>query len=213
MLWLFSRRHHPVSSLPSPLPLSHHSQVKVLDGEDEYYKLLSAVESIPEEEYPTSTPPARSSGPPVSQGWASRPCQPVRQTHQTCRQTLQRASSVLDVLRRVERAQRPRRISNPFVVLPTVAPTISVITLLLSSTVSRVQMHFFFCTARKFNLVQILIHFRNCCEMVHKLMHHSIHWRLLLAPFSAIKGKASFIKKERKIKMKTSFSIDFYMCI
>lgn len=30
------------------------SQVKVLDGEDEYYKLLSAVESIPEEEQPTS---------------------------------------------------------------------------------------------------------------------------------------------------------------
>ncbi|XP_075896017.1 LOW QUALITY PROTEIN: myosin-IIIb [Nelusetta ayraudi] len=43
-------------------------QVKVLDGEDEYYKLLSAVESIPEEEYPTSPPPSPSSGPPVSQG-------------------------------------------------------------------------------------------------------------------------------------------------
>lgn len=55
-LIFFSQRHHPVSSFSSPLPLSHHSQVKVLDGEDEYYKLLSAVESIPEEEYPTTTP-------------------------------------------------------------------------------------------------------------------------------------------------------------
>ncbi len=35
---------------------SHHSQVKVLDGEDEYYKLLSTVESIPEEEYATAPP-------------------------------------------------------------------------------------------------------------------------------------------------------------
>lgn len=41
-------------------------------------------------------------GPLVSQSWALQPCQPVRQTHQTCRQTLQRASSVLDVLRYVE---------------------------------------------------------------------------------------------------------------
>lgn len=37
--------------------LPSRSQVKVLDGEDEYYKLLSAVEeSIPEEENPTSAP-------------------------------------------------------------------------------------------------------------------------------------------------------------
>uniref|UniRef100_A0A8C4IN45 non-specific serine/threonine protein kinase n=1 Tax=Dicentrarchus labrax TaxID=13489 RepID=A0A8C4IN45_DICLA len=36
--------------------LSHHSQIKVLDGEDEYYKLLSTVESIPEEEYATAPP-------------------------------------------------------------------------------------------------------------------------------------------------------------
>ncbi|GLD67540.1 myosin-IIIb, partial [Lates japonicus] len=28
-------------------------QIKVLDGEDEYYKLLSTVESIPEEDYTT----------------------------------------------------------------------------------------------------------------------------------------------------------------
>ncbi|XP_072300525.1 myosin-IIIb [Eucyclogobius newberryi] len=34
-------------------------QIKVLDGEDEYYKLLSTVESIPEEEY-ESMPPSRS---------------------------------------------------------------------------------------------------------------------------------------------------------
>ncbi|KAK7939555.1 hypothetical protein WMY93_002881 [Mugilogobius chulae] len=34
-------------------------QIKVLDGEDEYYKLLSTVESIPEEEY-ESVPPSRS---------------------------------------------------------------------------------------------------------------------------------------------------------
>ncbi|XP_026152300.1 myosin-IIIb isoform X1 [Mastacembelus armatus] len=32
-------------------------QIKVLDGEDEYYKLLSTVESIPEEEYATGPPP------------------------------------------------------------------------------------------------------------------------------------------------------------
>ncbi|XP_034069252.1 myosin-IIIb isoform X5 [Gymnodraco acuticeps] len=31
-------------------------QIKVLDGEDEYYKLLSTVESIPEEEYATAPP-------------------------------------------------------------------------------------------------------------------------------------------------------------
>lgn len=47
-------------------------------------------------------PPTLSSGPPVSQSWALQPCQPVRQTHQTCRQTLQRTSSVLDVLWYVE---------------------------------------------------------------------------------------------------------------
>ncbi|XP_056282748.1 myosin-IIIb isoform X4 [Pseudoliparis swirei] len=33
-------------------------QIKVLDGEDEYYKLLSTVESIPEEEYVTGLPPS-----------------------------------------------------------------------------------------------------------------------------------------------------------
>ncbi|KAM4730791.1 myosin-IIIb isoform 1-T1 [Anableps anableps] len=32
-------------------------QIKVLDGEDEYYKLLSTVESIPEEEHATEPPP------------------------------------------------------------------------------------------------------------------------------------------------------------
>ncbi|KAM8856827.1 myosin-IIIb isoform 8-T11 [Synchiropus picturatus] len=31
-------------------------QIKVLDGEDEYYKLLSTVESIPEEDYSSTTP-------------------------------------------------------------------------------------------------------------------------------------------------------------
>uniref|UniRef100_A0A3Q0QX65 non-specific serine/threonine protein kinase n=1 Tax=Amphilophus citrinellus TaxID=61819 RepID=A0A3Q0QX65_AMPCI len=31
-------------------------QIKVLDGEDEYYKLLSTVESVPEEEYSTTAP-------------------------------------------------------------------------------------------------------------------------------------------------------------
>ncbi|KAM8855050.1 LOW QUALITY PROTEIN: myosin-IIIb [Spinachia spinachia] len=42
-------------------------QIKLLDGEDEYYKLLSTAESIPEEEYATDrTPPALSSGPLVS---------------------------------------------------------------------------------------------------------------------------------------------------
>lgn len=35
-------------------------------------------------------PPALSSGPPVSQSRALQPCQPVRQTQPTCRQTLQR---------------------------------------------------------------------------------------------------------------------------
>lgn len=34
----------------------NHSQIKVLDGEDEYYKLLSTVESIPEEEHSTTAP-------------------------------------------------------------------------------------------------------------------------------------------------------------
>lgn len=47
--------------------LSHPSQIKVLDGEDEYYKLLSTVDSIPEEEYATNPPPTLSSGPLVSQ--------------------------------------------------------------------------------------------------------------------------------------------------
>uniref|UniRef100_A0A668B040 non-specific serine/threonine protein kinase n=1 Tax=Myripristis murdjan TaxID=586833 RepID=A0A668B040_9TELE len=42
-------------------------QIKVLDGEDEYYKLLSTVESIPEEDYATAPPPTLSSGPLVSQ--------------------------------------------------------------------------------------------------------------------------------------------------
>lgn len=50
-----------------PFILSHHSQIKVLDGEDEYYKLLSTVESIPEEDYATAPSPALSSGPLVSQ--------------------------------------------------------------------------------------------------------------------------------------------------
>lgn len=44
------------SCIPVSLLLSHHSQIKVLDGEDEYYKLLSTVESIPEEEYATTPP-------------------------------------------------------------------------------------------------------------------------------------------------------------
>uniref|UniRef100_A0A3Q3VNZ2 non-specific serine/threonine protein kinase n=1 Tax=Mola mola TaxID=94237 RepID=A0A3Q3VNZ2_MOLML len=35
-------------------------QIKVLDGEDEYYKLLSTVESIPEEDYATTPPPSPS---------------------------------------------------------------------------------------------------------------------------------------------------------
>lgn len=43
-----------VSGTVSPTSSLSCRQVKVLDGEDEYYKLLSAVESIPEEEYPTS---------------------------------------------------------------------------------------------------------------------------------------------------------------
>jgi len=77
------------TNFSSCLP-SHHSQIKVLDGEDEYYKLLSTVESIPEEEHGNAPPPTLSSGPLVSQSWASQPCQPVRQTRQTCRQTLQR---------------------------------------------------------------------------------------------------------------------------
>uniref|UniRef100_A0A3B3D1F7 non-specific serine/threonine protein kinase n=1 Tax=Oryzias melastigma TaxID=30732 RepID=A0A3B3D1F7_ORYME len=43
------------------------NQIKVLDGEDEYYKLLSTVESIPEEEHVTAPSPALSSGPLISQ--------------------------------------------------------------------------------------------------------------------------------------------------
>ncbi|MEQ2269145.1 Myosin-IIIb, partial [Xenotaenia resolanae] len=42
-------------------------QIKVLDGEDEYYKLLSTVESIPEEEHATEPSPTLSNGPLVSQ--------------------------------------------------------------------------------------------------------------------------------------------------
>lgn len=66
------KSHHENSLCPSnvsllSLLLSHHSQIKVLDGEDEYYKLLSTVESIPEEEYATAPPSALSSGPLVSQ--------------------------------------------------------------------------------------------------------------------------------------------------
>lgn len=53
-------------------------------------------------------------GPLVSQSWTLQPCQPVRQTLQTCRQTLQRTSSALDVLRYVEQVaavqnKRPAR--------------------------------------------------------------------------------------------------------
>ncbi|KAM4609459.1 myosin-IIIb [Polymixia lowei] len=42
-------------------------QIKVLDVEDEYYKLLSTVESIPEEDYGSGPPPTLSRGPLVSQ--------------------------------------------------------------------------------------------------------------------------------------------------
>ncbi|KAM6934043.1 myosin-IIIb [Xenentodon cancila] len=42
-------------------------QIKVLDGEDEYYKLLSTVESIPEEEHAAAPTPTLSSEPLVSQ--------------------------------------------------------------------------------------------------------------------------------------------------
>lgn len=59
-----------IQVFPSCL-LTHHSQIKVLDGEDEYYKLLSTVESIPEEEHATEPPPTLSYGPLVSQRWSS----------------------------------------------------------------------------------------------------------------------------------------------
>ncbi|XP_041923763.1 LOW QUALITY PROTEIN: myosin-IIIb [Alosa sapidissima] len=42
-------------------------QIKVLDGEDEYYKLLSAVDSIPEEDFATATPPTLSREPLITQ--------------------------------------------------------------------------------------------------------------------------------------------------
>ncbi|KAL4636181.1 myosin-IIIb isoform X1, partial [Arapaima gigas] len=42
-------------------------QIKVLDGEDEYYKLLSAVDSIPEEGSPAGPPPSMSREPVVTQ--------------------------------------------------------------------------------------------------------------------------------------------------
>ncbi|KAJ8416841.1 hypothetical protein AAFF_G00327190 [Aldrovandia affinis] len=42
-------------------------QIKVLDGEDEYYKLLSTVESIPEEDSSTAPPPTLSRGPVLTQ--------------------------------------------------------------------------------------------------------------------------------------------------
>ncbi|XP_066543987.1 myosin-IIIb isoform X2 [Amia ocellicauda] len=42
-------------------------QIKVLDGEDEYYKLLSAVESIPEEDSSSNPPPTLSRGPVFAQ--------------------------------------------------------------------------------------------------------------------------------------------------
>uniref|UniRef100_A0A8C9W3P6 non-specific serine/threonine protein kinase n=1 Tax=Scleropages formosus TaxID=113540 RepID=A0A8C9W3P6_SCLFO len=42
-------------------------QIKVLDGEDEYYKLLSAVDSIPEESSTIGPPPTMSRGPVVTQ--------------------------------------------------------------------------------------------------------------------------------------------------
>ncbi|XP_062313810.1 myosin-IIIb-like [Osmerus eperlanus] len=42
-------------------------QVKVLDAEDEYYTLLSVVESIPEEDYSPGLPSSLSRGPLVSQ--------------------------------------------------------------------------------------------------------------------------------------------------
>lgn len=56
-------------------PLSFLRQVKRLDGEDEYYQLLSAIESVPEEEglsgpFPnpqTAPPPAP---PTISSRWA-----------------------------------------------------------------------------------------------------------------------------------------------
>ncbi|KAI4886741.1 hypothetical protein NFI96_015752 [Prochilodus magdalenae] len=48
-------------------------QIKLLDGEDEYYKLLSAVESIPEEDFPSSTTlspprPGPAPAPPLPRG-------------------------------------------------------------------------------------------------------------------------------------------------
>lgn len=47
--------------------ISHLSQIKLLDGEDEYYKLLLAVESVPEEDFSSIPPPPPPSGPaPVS---------------------------------------------------------------------------------------------------------------------------------------------------
>lgn len=49
--------------LTSSLVFSQTSQIKVLDGEDEYYKLLSTVESIPEEELVTAPSPAPLVGP------------------------------------------------------------------------------------------------------------------------------------------------------
>uniref|UniRef100_A0A4W6FQY8 non-specific serine/threonine protein kinase n=1 Tax=Lates calcarifer TaxID=8187 RepID=A0A4W6FQY8_LATCA len=51
---LYYNQLNVITSLHISFLLSHHSQIKVLDGEDEYYKLLSTVESIPEEDYTTA---------------------------------------------------------------------------------------------------------------------------------------------------------------
>lgn len=69
-------------------------------------------------------PPTLSSGPLVSQSWALQPCQPVRQMHQTFRQTLQRTCSVLDVqwyVEQVSAVQNRRPVqAMPSAVNPTV---------------------------------------------------------------------------------------------
>lgn len=89
--------------------LLHRSQIKVLDGEDEYYKLLSTQESIPEEEHTTESPPTLSNGPLVSQRWSPASmsaCKKDTSDTKTDRQTVQRKKrSALEVLEQVESVQ------------------------------------------------------------------------------------------------------------
>lgn len=178
------------------LLLCHHSQIKVLDGEDEYYKLLSTVESIPEEECATTPPP-------TLQSWASHPCQPVRQTHQTCRQTLQRASSVLDVLRHMEQVQQTFAVNPPCSREGrSVFCNLVVEQQRFNSSWCLIARHLSFewdppllLDLPLWGLTVIFCCTKHCCETIQILLHPINKWETLHAAQSAAGGQVSLVNK------------------